>query len=266
MKIHDKILLSKKTIRDEKIDTEEDIFLSSTNCSKELIKYENITNYNNSNDIEMLDNKYNNIFCPYSIYRYIYKSRIHIDLNEVSLIKTKIKIPQPSTPSKKDEQLKDNIENNLNNNTNCNKLKFIDSYAYIQRFPKNTEYLIYIKTKFYIIYNIETGEKIKTQRTNDAYGYQGIIPITKDKIFAVGADFLKVFNYNLNRKQLINIEPNNSYPSYENILYVKKIIYIYIVICKKTVCYLYNLLKYTSDKIIYLKSIIKYERRLFFKL
>ena len=226
-----------------------------------------------------MDNKELNLFCPYSIYTYNYKSKIHIDFDNLSLIESKIKIPQSSLPPKanksKEEQQKEDLEENCekekdmddiddidDNDIECNiyknkKVLSLESYAYIKRFPHNNDYIVYIKDKFYNIYNIETGEKLKTQRTNDAYGYQGVIPFKKEKIFAVGADFLKVFNYNLEQKKLTSVDPNNSYKSYDKAIYVKQITSIYIILCKKTACYLYNLLKYTSEKIIYLKALIK---------
>ena len=280
------IILSKKTNRDEQLNSDKDkILISSTDVFEEINEDHNdiiqtnlsIPNnyYNNTNS----DNKAQNLFCPYSIYTYNYKSKIHIDFDRLSLVESKIKIPQSSLPSKsnksKQEQPKEDFEDNCgkqkdidnmddidddDNEYNIYKNKKVlslDSYAYIKRFPHNNDYIVYIKDKFYTIYDIETGEKLKTQRTNDTYGYQGVIPFKKGKIFAVGADFLKVFNYNLEQKKLTSVDPNNSYKSYDKAIYVKQITSTYIIICKKTACYLYSLLKYTSEKIIYLKAIIK---------
>ena len=163
---------------------------------------------------------------------------------------------------KSENNEKNNISNNNNNKNNINTNPSNDyntekPYAYIKRFPTNNDHLVYVKDKIYNIYNIKTGEKIRTQRTNDISGYQGVLPLSRERIFSGGADFLRIYHYNLYKKELKFVEPNNNYPNYDKTIYVRQITSCYAVICKKTVCYLYNIQKYSSDKIIYLKSIIK---------
>ena len=198
-----------------------------------------------------------------SIFKYSYKHKYHADLKRIIFVKTRMKIPAPLGKSRNktfEETEKEMIDilnnsiNNINNNTGENEEK---NYAYIKRFPTNRDYLVFVKDNFYIIFNVRTGEKIRTQKTNDAYGFQGIIPLPRERILAVGADFLRVYHYNLSKKELKFVEPNNTYPTYENILYVRQISSHHVVICKKTVCYLYNIDKCSSDRVIYLKSIIK---------
>ena len=197
----------------------------------------------------------------YFIFDYIYKGKCRIDLKKLSLTKSKIKIPIPPAPprNKKVNIKKTDINeknNNLNNNINSEN-NIEKTYSYIKRFPTNNDHLVFVKDKIYNIYNIKTGEKIRTQRTNDISGYQGVLPLPRERILAVGSDFLRIYHYNLYKKELKFVDPNNNYPNYDKTIYVKQITSYYVVICKKTVCYLYNIQKYSSDKIIYLKSLIK---------
>ena len=234
--------------------------IPSTDDSEEISKSKKDKKVNN----KVKESKTNdNETDLYLIFDYTYKSKCRIDLKNLSLTKSKIKIPVPPAPSRiKKGNAKKSDNNEKNNITNNNKLTSSDyftekPYAYIKRFPTNNDHLVYVKDKVYNIYNIKTGEKIRTQRTNDSSGYQGIIPLPRERILAVGGDFLRIYHYNLYKKELKFVEPNNNYPNYDITIYVKQITSCYVVICKKTVCYLYNIQKYSSDKIIYLKSIIK---------
>ena len=234
--------------------------IPSTDDSEEISKSKKDKKVNN----KVKESKTNdNETDLYLIFDYTYKSKCRIDLKNLSLTKSKIKIPVPPAPSRiKKGNTKKSDNNEKNNITNNNKLTSSDyftekPYAYIKRFPTNNDHLVYVKDKVYNIYNIKTGEKIRTQRTNDSSGYQGIIPLPRERILAVGGDFLRIYHYNLYKKELKFVEPNNNYPNYDITIYVKQITSCYVVICKKTVCYLYNIQKYSSDKIIYLKSIIK---------
>ena len=234
--------------------------IPSTDDSEEISKSKKDKKVNN----KVKESKTNdNETDLYLIFDYTYKSKCRIDLKNLSLTKSKIKIPVPPAPSRiKKGNTKKSDNNEKNNITNNNKLISSDyftekPYAYIKRFPTNNDHLVYVKDKVYNIYNIKTGEKIRTQRTNDSSGYQGIIPLPRERILAFGGDFLRIYHYNLYKKELKFVEPNNNYPNYDITIYVKQITSCYVVICKKTVCYLYNIQKYSSDKIIYLKSIIK---------
>ena len=234
--------------------------IPSTDDSEEISKSKKDKKVNN----KVKESKTNdNETDLYLIFDYTYKSKCRIDLKNLSLTKSKIKIPVPPAPSRiKKGNAKKSDNNEKNNITNNNKLTSSDyftekPYAYIKRFPTNNDHLVYVKDKVYNIYNIKTGEKIRTQRTNDSSGYQGIIPLPRERILAVGGDFLRIYHYNLYKKELKFVEPNNNYPNYDITIYVKQITSCYVVICKKTVCYVYNIQKYSSDKIIYLKSIIK---------
>ena len=237
----------------------------------------NNNNFNNNNKTQDIkesktDNNLNNNINNnnetdlYLVYDYLYKSKCRLDLKKLSLKNTKIAIPTPPAPPRlkkvNTKKAENNDQNNSSNNNNNNKIISSDyysekPYAYIKRFPTNNDHLVYVKDKIYNIYNIKTGEKIRTQRTNDISGYQGVLPLPRERILAVGADFLRIYHYNLYKKELKFVEPNNNYPNYDKTIYVRQITSCYVVICKKTVCYLYNIQKYSSDKIIYLKSIIK---------
>ena len=236
--------------------------LPSTDDSEEISKAKKEKKLiNNSKEIKT-NNTENDL---YLIFDYTYKSKCRIDLKKLSLTKSKIKIPVPPTPprSKKGNSKKaDNNENNNiadnNNKSNSSDYYTEKPYAYIKRFPTNNDHLVYVKDKIYNIYNIKTGEKVRTQKTNDASGYQGVIPLPRERILAVGGDFLRIYHYNLYKKELKFVEPNNNYPNYDITIYVRQITSCYVVICKKTVCYLYNIQKYSSDKIIYLNQLLNY--------
>ena len=256
--------LSRKLNRFGKSYPKKEKISPSTDDSEEKSKSKkdkNKKNHSKNPKIEVNENK--NEFHPYSIYDYIFKSRCHLDMKKISLTKSKIKIPAPPPPPRlKKVNTKKSDNNEKNNSNDNNKTSTSDyysekPYAYIKRFPTNNDHLVFVKDKIYNIYNIKTGEKIRTQRTNDVSGYQGVIPLPRESILAVGADFLRIYHYNLYKKELKYVEPNNNYPNYDKTIYVKQITSFYVIICKKTVCYLYNIQKYTSDKIIYLKSIIK---------
>ena len=265
--------LSRKLNRFGRVYSRKGRKLPSTDESEETSKSKNDKKSNNKeikekeNNNSQSDN--NNENDLYLVYDYSYKYKCRLDLKKISLTTSKIKIPIPPAPPrlkkvnlKKSENIeKSNISNNNNkNNINTNPSNDYNTekpYAYIKRFPTNNDHLVYVKDKIYNIYNITTGEKIRTQRTNDISGYQGVLPLPRERILAVGADFLRIYHYNLYKKELKFVEPNNNYPNYDKTIYVRQITSCYVVICKKTVCYLYNIQKYSSDKIIYLKSIIK---------
>ena len=197
-----------------------------------------------------------------SLFKYSYKHKYHADLKRILFAKTRMKIPAPlgkTRPKTIEETEKEMIDilNNSINNINNNTGEGEEKMAFIKRFPTNRDYVVFVKDNFYIIYNVRTGEKVRTQKTNDAYGFQGIVTLPRERILAVGADFLRVYHYNLSKKELKFVEPNNTYPTYENTIYVRQISSHHVVICKKTVCYLYNIDKMSSDRVIYLKSIIK---------
>lgn len=247
--------LSRKLNRFGRVYSRKSKKLPSTDDSEEISKSKKDKNNNNNIKKEKEHDLY-------LVHNYTYKSKCRLDLKKLSLKKTKIQIPIPPTPSRGKKNSKKS--NNNNNNTTSNNNQIISSdyysekpYSYIKRFPTNNDHLVFVKDKIYHIYNIKTGEKIRTQRTNDMSGYQGIIPLPKERILAVGGDFLRIYHYNLCKKELKFVEPNNNYPTYYKTIYVRQITSCYIVNCKTTVCYLYNIMKYTSDKIIYLKSIIK---------
>ena len=225
--------------------------LPSTDDSEETSKSKKTKKIDNNSKKSQNYNDFDN----YSVFNYVYKNKCRLDLKKLSLTKSKINIPTP-TISKKSSKKADNDKNN-NNTTNSSDYNKGKTYAYIKRFPTNSDHLVFIKDKIYNIYNIKTGEKIRSQKTNDIAGYQGVIPLPRERIFTVGGDFLRIYHYNLYKKELKFVEPNCNYPNYEITIYVRQITSNYVVICKKTVCYLYNLQKYCSDKIIYLKSIIK---------
>ena len=194
-----------------------------------------------------------------SIFKYCYRHKYHADLKRIIFAKTKMKIPAPLVKSRnrnpeETEKVMIGILNNSLSNT-CDEEK---NFAIIKRFPNNREYAVFVKDNFYIIYNVRTGEKIRTQKTNDIYGFQGVITLSRERILAVGADFLRIYHYNLHKKELKFVEPNNNYQTYEATIYVRQMSIHHVVICKRTVCYLYNIEKLAADRVIYLKSIIKF--------
>ena len=199
-----------------------------------------------------------------SIFKYSYKHKYTADLKRIIFAKTRMKLPAPLYKPRNMQQNFEETEkmmvgilnNSINGNTNSMESDE-KNFSTIKRFPNNKDYLVFVKENFYIIYNARTGEKVRTQKTNDAYGFQGVIPLPRERILAVGGDFLRIYHYNLSKKELKFVEPNYNYPNYENTIYVRQITSYYVVICKKTVCYLYNIDKLASDRVIYLKSILK---------
>ena len=89
-------------------------------------------------------------------------------------------------------------------------------------------------------------------------GFNAIIPLPKQRVFAVGADFLRIYHYDFARKVVNLIDPNNNYPNYDPCIYVKQVTSNNIIMCKKMVCYIYNLQKYASEKIIQLTAFMKF--------
>ena len=198
-----------------------------------------------------------------SIFKYSYKHKYHADLKRIIFCKTRMKLPaplmRPSNNQPNYEETEKMMIGILNNsikpvNPTDNEEK---NFAIIKRFPTNKDYVVFVKDSVYIIYNVRTGEKVRTQKTNDAYGFQGIVTLPRERILAVGADFLRIYHYNLSRKELKFVEPNYNYPTYEKTIYARQINSFFVIICKLTACYLYNIEKGASDRIIYLKSIIK---------
>ena len=197
-----------------------------------------------------------------TIYKYSYKHKYHLDVRKIIFSKTRMKFPTPPmrrANRRNDLEQAEKIMINLLNNSTIDNTSFENEekdFGIIKRFPTNKEFLVFSKDNYYIIYNIRTGEKIRTQKSNDIYGFQGLLTLSRERILTVGADFLRIYHYNLTKRQLKYIEPNNNYPTYEATIYVRQMTSYYAVICKRSACYLFNLEKYCSDKIIYLKSII----------
>lgn len=241
-------LISKKTSRKRTN--------NSKNHRNSLSKDELKTKKNNkkskkSNDIT-IDNMFN----------FSFKSKYNIDLKKLSLAKSNIKFPKLNIPQKsKKSNKKNNKSENNTNEINIIKIDLNDNQekaiSYIKRFPENKQYLIYIQDNYYSIYNIKTGEKIRTQKTSDINGFQGILPLPYQRILVIGADFLKIYHYDLKKKELKIVDPNQTFPTYGKIIYFRQISDNHIIICKKSICYIYNILKFSLDKIIYLKAIIK---------
>ena len=199
--------------------------------------------HKNSTDIE--ENQSSNEKYPKSLNNYIYKNKCRINLKEIDLEKTKIKIPL--TPC---------IKRSKNEKINSPKNNF--EMSYIKKFPGESNYVIYIKDKFFIIFDINTGDKIRTQRLGGRSIYNAVIPLTKQRVFTVGADFLRMYHYDLTKKEIKMIDPNNNYQNYDPCIYVKQVTSSYIIMCKKLVCFIYNLQKFSSDKIISLSVLMKF--------
>ena len=136
----------------------------------------------------------------------MYKNKCRINLSLISLNKTNVKIPQQSKTALKkakpgDHPIKPTNNLIILNNTENQKIDF--EKAYIRRFPGEPYYIIYTKEKIFVIFNLETGDKIRTQRTGDRSGFISIIPFPKQRVFATGIYFLIFIIMILEEKWLI---------------------------------------------------------------
>ena len=142
------------------------------------------------------NNNYNQIISISNIFNYTFKSKYHLNTKKLSLIKSNIKFPKSLTP------LKSKHINNKNNSENIKEMysdynNYEKSYSYIKIFPENNQYIIYINENIYNIYNVKTGERIRSQKTNDINGFQGVLPLSQERILTFGYNFLRIYHYEL---------------------------------------------------------------------
>lgn len=166
-----------------------------------------------------------------SLYKYSYKHKYRINVNRIGFYKTSI-----SLGSQKVEK---------------------ESITKIKQFPLNNNYFVSFHNNYYDIYNRKTGKKLSTQKSNDKFGFQGIVTLPGERILAVGVNFIKAFHYNLSDDNLNFIEIKSDFPTNEKAIYIRLITNNYLLLCKRTLCYIFNIDKNVVEKTLYLKSFLK---------
>ena len=177
-----------------------------------------------------------------TMFKYSYKHKYHINLKQINFLKTRVEFSS--------QQVNIDFGNGTIEYRNKTLPKII-------RFPTSKDYAVLFRDNCFDIYNSISWKKLSTYKSNNTNGFEKIIALPGEWVLGTGLNFIKSFKFIFNGDESKCNEKNHVFPISEKTIYARAITNKFAIICKNTVCYIYNIDKNGFERIIYLKSLIK---------